>query len=104
MTKRHRFFSWLSVASSLVMIGTLFWTIGRDTRYYNSWSTSPQPEMGRAIPRAVRRSVTVYISPQDAQFDHMLEGILLYSGLVSGIFLLLSGELTRSFKQGREQQ
>jgi hypothetical protein len=104
MTKRHRFFRVLSVASSLIMIGTLFWTIGRDTRYYNSWSTSPQPEIGRTIPRAVRRSVTVYISPQEAEFDHMLEGISLYSALVSVIFLLLSGELTRSLKQDREQQ
>jgi hypothetical protein len=104
MTKRRRFFSWLSVASSLVMIGTLFWTIGRDTRYYNKWPTSPQPEIGRTIPRAVRRSVTVYISPQDAQFDHMLEGIRLYSGLLSVIFICLSGELTRSFEQNREQQ
>jgi len=81
MTKRHRFFKLLAVASFLVLIGTLFWTIARDTRYYNSWPTSPQPEIGRTIPRAVRRSVTVYISPQDAQFDYMLEGILLYSGL-----------------------
>jgi hypothetical protein len=88
----------------LLLIGTLFWTIARDTRYYNSWPTSPQPEIGRTIPRAVRRSVTVYISPQDAQFDYMLEGILLYSGLVGAIFVFLSGELTRSIKQNREQQ
>jgi|GraSoi_2013_20cm_1033751.scaffolds.fasta_scaffold16133_2 hypothetical protein len=104
MTKRHRFFKLLAVASFLVLIGTLFWTIARDTRYYNSWPTSPQPEIGRTIPRAVRRSVTVYISPQDAQFDYMLEGILLYSGLVGAIFVFLSGELTRSIKQNREQQ
>jgi hypothetical protein len=78
--------------------------IARDTRYYNGWPTSPQPEIGRTIPRAVRRSVTVYISPQDAQFDHMLKGISLYSGLVGVIFLLLSGELTRLIKQNREQQ
>jgi hypothetical protein len=104
MTKRHQFFSVLSIGSSLVLIGTLFWTIARDTRYYNSWPTSPQLEMGRTIPRAVRRSVTVYISPQDAQFDHMLEGILLYSGLVSVIFVFLSGELTRSSNQNRKQQ
>jgi hypothetical protein len=34
----------------------------------------------------------------------MLEGILLYSGLVGAIFVFLSGELTRSIKQNREQQ
>ena len=86
------------------MIGTLFWAIGRDTRYFNSWPTIPQPEIGRTIPRAVRRSVTVYISPQDAQFDRMLEGFRIYSGLLCVIFICLSGELTRSLEQNREQQ
>jgi hypothetical protein len=67
-------------------------------------ANKPSAEIGRTIPRAVRRSVTVYISPQDAQLNHMLEGIRLYSGLLSVIFICLSGELTHSFEQNREQQ
>jgi hypothetical protein len=104
MTKRHLFFRWLSVASSLVIVGTLFWAIVRDTRYYNRWPTIAQSEIGRTIPREVRRSVTVYISPQDAQFDHTLEGFRIYSALLLVIFICLSGELTRSLEQNREQQ
>ena len=101
MSRRHRFFKWLGAACLIVMFAALFGTVVRNNRYVE-WSRIPQPEIGRTIPHAARRSITVYISQDDDRFDRMLESIRIYSAGLLVICLFLSGELVRWLNQARK--
>jgi hypothetical protein len=61
---------------------------------YVSFSRIPLPQFDQVVPHTTK-GVVVYITPQDARFDTLLIRIGIGAGIVTAIFALASGELSR---------
>lgn len=98
ITHLHRLFSLLAFISFLLVLVA----IGKDAIHTNHLVAkrpqAPQPEFGRTIQfNAGRR--TVYISREDHQRDHELEGYRIWSAVALCFFGLVS----RAFEHSRRK-
>jgi hypothetical protein len=71
-----------------------WWWLGLLEMTYVGWSKSPQPEIGRTVPHAVK-GIIVYISPRDVQFNRSLKWTVIVSGSLLAVCLVFSGELNK---------
>jgi hypothetical protein len=79
--------------AALVLVGSFWWWGLREMNYV-SFSRIPLPQFGQVVPH-MTKGILVYITPQDARFDTLLIRICIGAGIVTAIFLVTSGELSK---------
>jgi len=90
---RQRFFYRIRQLAALVLVASWCWWCLREMNYM-SFSRIPLPQFGQVVPHTTK-GIVVYITPQDARFDTLLIRICIGAGIVTAIFLLVSGELSK---------
>ena len=71
-----------------------WWWLGLREMNYVGFSRTPQPQVGQIVPVKPKGTV-VYITEADAAFDQTLRYVCIGSGIVTVIFLVMSGELSK---------
>ena len=77
---------------ALVLVASWWWCL-REMNYV-SFSRIPLPQFGQTVPHPTK-GIVVYITPQDASFDTLLIRVCIGAGIVTAIFLVISGELSK---------
>ena len=96
---RQRIFYRVRQLAALVLVGSWCWWCLREMNYV-SYSRIPLPQFGQVVPHTTKR-IIVYITPQDEHFDTLLIRICVGAGIVSAIFLVVSGELSKMLKSSK---
>jgi hypothetical protein len=79
--------------ATLVFVASWWWLGLREMSYVNL-SRIPLPQNGQIVPFKTK-GIVVYITSGDASFDKMLTYVCVGSGIMTAIYLLISGELSK---------
>ena len=93
MLSRQKIYYRAGQLAALILVASWWW-IGLREMNYVSFSRVPLPQFGQVIPHTPKSTV-VYITAEDARFDKLLIRICIGAGIVTAIFLVASGELSK---------